>query len=76
MSKQHKAIDKFDLVTEQLIQLLEQGVKPWEKGWNVAGITFQNLITKHQYSGVNPILCQISTMSLGYFSPYFNSGID
>lgn len=63
------ALDKFQVVTDRLIDLIEQGQKPWQKPWVSVG--YQNLISKHVYSGINPIICQIDMMAFGYELPYF-----
>ena len=31
-------IDVYQLVTDQIISLLEQGIVPWQKPWNDAGV--------------------------------------
>jgi antirestriction protein ArdC len=45
-------IDVYQLVTDQIIALLEQGVIPWQKPWNDSGIPM-NLLSKRQYRGIN-----------------------
>jgi len=67
--KEHTAVDKFALVTDKLISLIEQGVKPWAKEWH--SHSYQNLVTHHEYSGINPLLCQIDSLVYGYQKPYF-----
>jgi antirestriction protein ArdC len=68
-------VDKNQLVVDQLIALLETGVKPWARPWKSTKDTrdFQNLFTRKAYSGINPLLCQISNMTHGYESPFFLS---
>ena len=69
-----EAQDKFQLVTDKLLALLEKGVKPWVKPWNSAnGGAFKNLISGHAYTGINPILCLIDTIELEDQRPYFLS---
>ncbi|WP_373546493.1 ArdC-like ssDNA-binding domain-containing protein [Chamaesiphon sp.] len=55
------AVDKNQLVVDQLIALLESGVKPWARPWKSTKDSrdFQNLFTRKAYSGINPLLCQI-----------------
>jgi antirestriction protein ArdC len=65
------ATDKFQLITDKLISLISQGVKPWAKPWH--STPYQNLITGHQYTGINPILCTIDMILYNYQSPYFIS---
>jgi len=71
MAKKAKTqpLDKFQLITDKLIDLIEQGVKPWEKPWHSAG--YGNAITGHQYRGTNPLLAAIDCLSNGYESPLF-----
>jgi antirestriction protein ArdC len=66
-------VDKEQLITSQLIALLESGVKPWHKPWkgNYNGVKAQNLISGHEYSGANPLFCMISNLTYGYESPYY-----
>lgn len=69
------AVDKNQLVVDQLIALLESGVKPWSRPWKSTKDSrdYQNIFTRKAYSGINPLLCQISNMTHGYESPFFLS---
>ena len=75
MSKTKTApIDKNQLITDQLVALMERGVLPWKRPWKSGSgndAEFQNVVTKHVYGGANPLWCLISNLSLGYESPYF-----
>lgn len=57
----------YQVVTERITKIMEQGNIPWVKPW--AGINTlgqaQNLVSGHKYRGINSILC------LGSASPYF-----
>jgi len=44
-------LDVYQLVTDQIIALLEQGIIPRQKPWNDAGIPM-NLLSKRQYRGI------------------------
>lgn len=68
-----KATDKYQLITDQICQLLETGVKPWHKPWKGGHNhrPFQNLITHHIYTGSNLLWCMISNLYHGYESPYY-----
>jgi len=59
-------IDVYELVTNQVIELLEQGTVPWQKPWTEAGFP-RNLVTKRPYRGMNILLLQ----SLGYSQNLF-----
>jgi len=73
MSSHTTAIDKFDLVTHKIVQLLEQGTVPWHKPWNANGDAPANLLTGHAYQGINPLLCQIDCLVHDWQSPLFVS---
>lgn len=66
-------VDKNALIVDQLIVLLESGVKPWARPWKSTKDSrdFQNLFTRKAYRGINPLLCQISNLTHGYESPFF-----
>lgn len=59
----------YQVVTDKIIALLETGKIPWRQPWSEgAGLgDNQNLMTQHQYKGVNALLtgCQ------GYLDPYW-----
>jgi antirestriction protein ArdC len=61
--------DKFEIITNRLVTLLENGVKPWIKPWSSTG--YQNLISGHLYTGINPLLCAIDCLLKEYKEPYF-----
>lgn len=66
------AIDKFALVTANLVQLLEQGTLPWRQPWHSDDAP-RNLITGHVYRGINPMLCQIDCLINRWERPLFVS---
>ena len=55
----------YDVVTDQIIALLEQGQIPWRKSWS--SVPAQNYASKTIYRGINSLLLN----SLGYAKPYF-----
>ena len=59
-------LDVYQLVTDQIISLLEQGIVPWQKPWNDAGVPM-NLLSKRQYRGINLWLL----LSLNYERNFF-----
>ncbi|MEP6673646.1 MAG: zincin-like metallopeptidase domain-containing protein [Ferruginibacter sp.] len=59
-------IDVYQLVTDQIIALLEKGVVPWQKSWNEAGLPM-NLLSKRHYRGINLWLL----LSLNYERNFF-----
>jgi antirestriction protein ArdC len=53
-------IDVFEIVTNQIIQLLESGKIPWQIPWAEAGLP-ANLISKRAYRGLNVwLLCSLN----------------
>ena len=58
-------LDVYQLVTDQIIALLEQGIIPWQRPWN-AGVPM-NLLSKRQYRGINLWLL----LSLNYEQNFF-----
>jgi len=62
--------DAYQLVTDAIVEKLEQGVVPWHKPWTATGgISPMNLKSKHVYRGVNVWVL----MAQGYSSPYWMS---
>ena len=59
-------LDVYQLVTDQIISLLEQGIVPWQRPWNDAGVPM-NLLSKRQYRGINLWLL----LSLNYERNFF-----
>ena len=59
-------IDVYQLVTDQIISLLQKGIVPWQKRWNDAGVPM-NLLSKRQYRGINLWLL----LSLNYDRNFF-----
>jgi antirestriction protein ArdC len=45
-------IDVYQIVTDQIITLLEQGIIPWQKPW-AETLAPMNLLSKRQYRGIN-----------------------
>ncbi len=66
--KEKKPIDVYQMVTDQIIKQLENGVVPWKKPWATAGAPM-NLISQKPYRGINILLLA----SLGYAQNYFLS---
>ncbi len=68
-NRKQPATDHYQLVVEQLLALLEQGTVPWQRGW--ARTPYCNAHSGHRYSGINPVLAEISVMTRGYNSTLF-----
>lgn len=65
-TKSSNPIDVYQLVTDQIISFLEQGIIPWQKPWAEAGVPM-NLLSKRQYRGINLWLL----LSLNYEQNFF-----
>jgi antirestriction protein ArdC len=63
------AVNVYQLVTDRIINQLETGTVPWRQPWSKgAGLgEHQNLISQHQYRGINSLL----TGSQGYQDPFW-----
>lgn len=48
-------MDTYAIVTEKIINLLEQGIVPWRRPWASTGLA-RNLVSKKPYRGVNLFL--------------------
>jgi|TARA_Y100000310_G_scaffold257668_1_gene265800 antirestriction protein ArdC len=57
----------YEIITEQVMDLLGQGTVPWHKPW-IGGYP-KNLISKKEYRGINVFLLSVK----GYASPYWVS---
>lgn len=49
-------IDVYEIVTNKILEKLEQGVVPWKKPWNVKTGPPANIITGKEYNGINVML--------------------
>ena len=64
--------DVYQIVTEKIIELLEQGIVPWEKPWKGgAGAMPKNLVSKKAYRGINTFMLSVIGESTGFVSPYW-----
>lgn len=57
-------MDVYAIVTEKIIDLLEQGLVPWRRPWTSTGLP-RNLVSKKPYRGINYFLLSASK----YVSP-------
>ncbi len=55
----------YEIITDQIIEKLEQGTIPWHMPWSADGP--KNLISDKPYRGINVFLLG----SLGYMSPHW-----
>ncbi len=59
-------MDVYTIVTEKIINLLEQGVVPWRRPWIGGGLP-RNVVSKKPYRGINHFLLSASK----YVQPYW-----
>lgn len=57
----------YQVITDRIVHLLEQGTIPWQKPWKSSDQAPQNFVSRKPYRGVNVFLLNC----LGYASPYF-----
>jgi len=59
----------YQMITDQILTKLDQGVVPWRKPWNAESGSPKNLISKKPYRGINPLMLSCS----GFASPWWLS---
>src|ERR1700730_10752913 len=59
-------MDIYAIVTEKIVNSLEQGVVPWRRPWTSAGLP-RNLVSKKSYRGINHFLLS----AFKYVSPFW-----
>jgi antirestriction protein ArdC len=57
----------YQVITDRVIALLQQGTVPWQKPWQGAELVPQNLVSHKPYRGVNVFLLH----AMSYTSPYW-----
>lgn len=55
----HAKKDAYQLITDKIIEALEQGVAPWVKPWASCGAP-RNAVTGRAYSGINLVLLSMA----------------
>ncbi len=61
----------FEVVTDRIISLLEQGTVPWRADWVRAAAKPVSLATGKPYRGINRFLLAMISQLTGYASPYW-----
>lgn len=59
--------DAYQVITDRVITLLEQGTIPWQKPWQSGDLMPRNLISQKEYRGVNVFLLH----AMSYQSPFW-----
>src|SRR5690606_30728234 len=60
----------YQVVTDRIIQMLEEGVVPWKRPWSRAG-TPKNLHSGKDYRGINTFMLATGGAASGFTSPYW-----
>src|ERR1700722_14977015 len=64
--KERDKMDVYAIVTDKIINLLEQEVIPWRRPWTSLGLP-RNLVSQKPYRGINHFLLSASK----YLSPFW-----
>lgn len=70
MTKKEKQ-DAYALVTDRILEALEQGIVPWHRPWKVSGV--RSLSTGKAYQGVNVWTLTATAALRGYSSPWWGT---
>jgi antirestriction protein ArdC len=62
----------YQVVTDRIVQALEQGVVPWRTPWTPAGRP-RSMSTGNAYRGVNTLLLSLASREHGWSSPWFGT---
>lgn len=67
-------VDAYQVVTDRIIEALEEGIVPWQRPWKSTGLdanTPMSLATGRPYRGINVLMLLIEQMRHGYSSRYW-----
>jgi len=65
--------ENYEKITAQIVAMLEEGVVPWRKPWNAAGLRATSLSTGKNYRGINAFVLGAMGMIRNYGSPYWGT---
>jgi antirestriction protein ArdC len=60
-------VDPYQVITDRMVSLLEQGTIPRQKPWNNGDLMPRNLVSQKAYRGVNVFLLH----AMSYSSPHW-----
>jgi len=66
-------VDAFQLITDQVIEILDAGVAPWRKPWNAETGMPLSMSSGKAYRGVNPFILAMQAAVKGYASPWWGT---
>jgi len=61
----------YEIMTERILKLLENGILPWRREWNFSDGMPRNFDSKHHYKGYNLLYLAIAQMLEGWQYPLY-----
>ena len=59
--KKTDKVDVYQIITDRIIDALQNGTVPWRKPWNATGHGFpMNAVSKKNYRGINLMLLSMN----------------
>ncbi len=62
--------DASEVITNEIIRIIERGVLPWRKPWTAGGSSRPLRVGGEPYQGVNNFLLTMRTVMAGHSSPW------
>lgn len=59
--------DVYQLITDKLISIMEQGTIPWRKTWSGSASVPRNAVSKKPYQGINNLILGVSQYDSAYW---------
>jgi antirestriction protein ArdC len=59
--------DAYQIITDRICTILERGEIPWRRPWSQEHAMPQNLVSRKEYRGINPLILSCA----GYVQPYW-----
>ena len=63
--------DASEVITSEIIRIIERGVLPWRKPWTAGGSSRPLRVGGEPYQGVNNFLLTMRTVMVGHTSPFW-----
>ncbi|MEL7802872.1 ArdC family protein, partial [Sulfitobacter pontiacus] len=63
--------DASEIITNEIIRIIERGVLPWRKPWTAGGSCRPLRVGGEPYQGVNNFLLTMRTVMAGHSSPFW-----
>jgi antirestriction protein ArdC len=66
-SKTYQPTDTYQVITDQIVKLLETGVRPWSRSWGGSEVALRPLrVTGQPYRGINVLVLWMTAQANGY----------